>query len=88
MYTWDKDEKVKLKGLPDSRSITTAQYSGPDPLPILDCAFNPQGTLLAVALGYDWAKGAAEYIEVANEILVHICAKDEVEKKSRGSVRK
>ena len=87
MYTWDKDAKVKLKSFPESRIISKHAYPSTAVIPIVDCAYNAQGTILAVALGYDWSKGAAEYEECANEIYAHVCSKDEVEKK-QPSVRK
>lgn len=82
LFSWDKDAKVKLKGFPEARSISTHSYPGTVTLPIVECAYNTQGTILAVAFGYDWARGVAEYEEYANEIYVHVCTKDEVEKKA------
>lgn len=82
---WDKDAKVKIKGFPESRQITTHPYPASAVIPILDCGFNSQGTIIAVAYGYDWCKGAGEYEEGANEIYAHICSKEEVEKRNKDS---
>ena len=85
LYTWDKDAKVKLKGFPDSRTVSANKaYPVSTVLPIVDCAFNTQGTMLAEAFGYDWSKGVTEYEDFQNEIQVHLCTKDEVEKKVSG----
>ena len=84
MYTWDKDAKVKLKGFPDARTISTHSYPATAIVPVVECAYNTQGTILAAAFGYDWSKGVGEYEECCNEIYAHLCTKDEVEKKASG----
>lgn len=82
LYTWDKDAKVKLKSFPDSRTLSSNKnYPTTAVIPIVETAFNTQGTMLAAAFGYDWSKGVSDYEELTNEIQVHICTKDEVEKK-------
>ena len=47
VHIWDKDAKRSCKAYPIQ----------PNDLPVTACSFNRNGTLLAFAHGYDWAKG-------------------------------
>eukprot|EP00826_Nyctotherus_ovalis_P042465 TRINITY_DN4370_c0_g1_i10.p1 TRINITY_DN4370_c0_g1~~TRINITY_DN4370_c0_g1_i10.p1 ORF type:complete len:118 (-),score=40.24 TRINITY_DN4370_c0_g1_i10:149-502(-) len=82
LYFWDKDARMKLKGFPEARTLSANKaYPVSTVLPIVDCAFSAQGDMVAVAFGYDWSKGVAEYENFQNEVHVHVLAKEEIEKR-------
>jgi mRNA export factor len=82
LYLWDKDARMKLKGFPEARTLSANKnYPATTVLPIVDCAFSAQGNIIAVAFGYDWAKGVAEYEDFQNEIHIHVLSKEEIEKR-------
>ena len=82
MAMWDKEAKVGLKALPNSQSFRSGLFAPTAGLPILGCAFHPEGTVLAVAIGDDYSQGVPENRH-SSEIFLRHCAPDEVQLKRR-----
>eukprot|EP01133_Synstelium_polycarpum_P010269 gene10269-11977_t len=67
---WDKEFKNRLKQFPK-----VAQ-------PISCAAFNPEATLYAYAVSYDWSKGQGAYNpQQTNNIFVHVVPESEIKGK-------
>jgi len=74
---WDRDARVRLKTF------------DPAPAPISCSCFNPQGTLFAYAVSYDWHKGHTGYVpNQPNKVMIHSVKEDDIKKKNTTATRR
>eukprot|EP01128_Nolandella_sp_AFSM9_P003525 TRINITY_DN1518_c0_g1_i1.p1 TRINITY_DN1518_c0_g1~~TRINITY_DN1518_c0_g1_i1.p1 ORF type:complete len:344 (+),score=71.08 TRINITY_DN1518_c0_g1_i1:265-1296(+) len=73
-HFWDKEEKQRLQAFKNAN------------LPVLCGTFNPNATVFAYAVGYDWSKGAQGYDQnnMKNHVLLHGVKEAEVMPKKKG----
>ena len=72
VHIWDKDAKRSCKGYP----------SQPSDQPVTAGAFNRNGTLLAYAHGYDWAKGH-QGATSGSKLMVRMVNDEDVQKRPK-----
>lgn len=75
---WDKDTRQRYREFPALK------------LPVTACNFSADGRIFAYGVGYDWAKGAAEYNPSTMQpyILLHAVQEDEVRSRDSRQTRR
>lgn len=77
---WDKDNKQKLKHLPERQTIGG---------PIAAAKFNSRGNIYAYAISYEWGQGADNYnASIPHEIFLHITPDTEIAKRRQNNNRR